>query len=55
MSSSPSEHELVQAVLGTIDSGAYPESESVASAELPVGVLSKLQDAVNQARNNVKV
>jgi len=55
MSSNPSEDELVQAVLQTIDNGAYPESEEIASAELPVGVLPKLLDAVNQARSNVKV
>ncbi|KAK3045316.1 hypothetical protein LTS18_014050 [Coniosporium uncinatum] len=55
MSSNPSEDELVQAVLQTIDNGAYPESEGIASAELPVGVLPKLLDAVNQARSNTEI
>ncbi|KAF1984495.1 hypothetical protein K402DRAFT_447537 [Aulographum hederae CBS 113979] len=52
---SPNQHEdLAQAVLQSVELGAYPESEHVASAELPPEGLSVLLEAVGEARDEVK-
>jgi len=55
MSTATSDEEIRKAVLKSIRSGLYPESESVASADIPTSALSALQDEVRQARDEVEV
>ena len=55
MSSRSSEQELAQAILQHIELGAYPESEDVASADIPSQALSTLIKAINKTRQGVKV
>lgn len=48
-------HQYGQAVLEHVQSGAYPESEEVISAELPPSTLPEVSKLVEQAKENVKV
>jgi centromere/kinetochore protein ZW10 len=55
MATTASNEELSQAILQQVEYGAYPESENVASAEIPPAALPALLDAVNKAREGVQV
>ncbi|KAF2435010.1 hypothetical protein EJ08DRAFT_580829 [Tothia fuscella] len=54
MSSSASREELSQAILQQVEYGAYPESDNVASADIPSDALPALLEAVGKARDSVK-
>ncbi|GAB7359319.1 hypothetical protein MBLNU230_g5970t1 [Neophaeotheca triangularis] len=45
---------LTPAILGYIDHGAYPESEDIASAEIPAESLEPLVQALQNAQNEAK-
>ena len=47
--------EYGQAVLDHVQSGAYPESEDVVSAELPPSALPEISKLIQEARDDVKV
>ncbi|OCK75915.1 hypothetical protein K432DRAFT_446386 [Lepidopterella palustris CBS 459.81] len=49
-----SEEELGNVILKSVEYGAYPESEHVASAELPPAALPNLLEVIGNARENVK-
>jgi protein transport protein DSL1/ZW10 len=55
MSSPPSHEELSQAILQQVQYGAYPESENVASADIPSEALQGLLDAIGKSREGIKV
>jgi centromere/kinetochore protein ZW10 len=55
MAATASNEELSQAILQQVEYGAYPDSENVASAEIPPSALPALLDAINKAREGVKV
>jgi len=55
MPSKISEKELGDAILQSVEHGAYPESEDVASAELPPTALPNLLEVIGKAREDVKV
>jgi centromere/kinetochore protein ZW10 len=55
MPSKISEKELGDAIIQSVEHGVYPESEDVASAELPPTALPNLLEAIGKARENVKV
>lgn len=55
MSTSASKEELSQAILQQVEHGLYPESEDVASADIPSDALPALLQAVGRARDGVKV
>jgi hypothetical protein len=55
MATTASNEELSQAILQQVEYGAYPESENVASAEIPPAALPALLDAVDKAREGVQV
>lgn len=55
MSSRITPHQYGQAVLEHVQSGAYPESEEVISAELPPSALPEVSKLIAQAREDVKV
>ena len=44
-----------QAVLNHVQTGAYPESEEVVSADLPPSALPEISKLIEQAREDVKV
>lgn len=44
-----------QAIFESVQSGAYPESEELVSADLPVSALPKIIKFVEKAREDVKV
>lgn len=44
-----------QAVLNSVQSGTYPESEAIVAAELPPSALPTILKLVDQAREDVKV
>lgn len=44
-----------QAVLEHVQTGAYPETEEVISADLPPSVLPEVSKLIEQAREDVKV
>ena len=44
-----------QAVLEHVQTGAYPESEEVVSADLPPSALPEVSKLIEQARENIKV
>lgn len=54
MPSKISEKELGDAILQSVEHGAYPESEDVASAELPPTALPNLLEVIGKAREDVK-
>lgn len=43
------------AVLSHVQTGAYPESEDIVSAELPPSALPEVSKLIAQAREDVKV
>jgi centromere/kinetochore protein ZW10 len=49
------EKELGDAILQSVEHGVYPESEDVASAELPPPALPDLLEVIGKAREDVKV
>ena len=55
MSSRITPQQYSQAVLEHVQSGAYPESEDLVSAELPPSALPEVSKFIEQARENVKV
>lgn len=55
MSSTASHEELSQAILQQVQFGAYPESENVASADIPSEALPGLLDAIGKSRDGIKV
>lgn len=55
MSSQVSDLGLKEAIVHSVDNGAYPESEDVSSAELPSSVLPALLVDIQKARDEVKV
>lgn len=55
MSSTVSDDQIRQAVLGSVELGSYPESQDVAAAEVPSHLLPVLQSELNNARDNVEV
>ncbi len=55
MPSTVSDKQLQQAVLESVQDGAYPESEAVISAELPPTALSGLLARFEQAREDLRV
>lgn len=46
---------LKQAIVHSVEHGAYPESEDVSSAELPSSIFPDLLADLQQARDEVKV
>ncbi|KAB8336723.1 hypothetical protein FH972_021032 [Carpinus fangiana] len=46
--------DLSAAVLRSVESGAYPDSESIASAELPTTALPAILKGLNEARNRTR-
>lgn len=55
MSPDASSEGLKQAVIQSVELGAYPESEDVVAAELPASVLPALLSDLQKARDQVKV
>lgn len=55
MPSQTSYRECAQAVLDSLRSGAFPESEEVISAELPPSAVPTVLKLIDEARNDVKV
>lgn len=55
MSSDESSEGLKQAIIKSVELGAYPESEDVVAAELPSSVLPALLSDLQKARDQVKV
>lgn len=55
MPSQTSYREYAQAVLDSVRSGAFPESEEVISAELPPSAVPTVLKLIDEARNDVKV
>lgn len=55
MSSRITPQQYGQAVLEHVQSGAYPDSEDVISAELPPSALPDVTKLVEQAQEDVKV
>ena len=51
----PSSEELTGAILQSVQHGNYPDSESVASAELSADTLPSLLHALDSARDEIKV
>lgn len=47
--------EYAQAVLDSVRSGAFPESEEVISAELPPSAVPTVLKIIDEAHNDVKV
>ena len=47
--------ELPNAILQHVEFGAYPESDEVASAEIPLTALPGVLEAIDKARESVKV
>lgn len=50
-----SDDQYGQAVFESVQSGAYPESEELVSAEFPSSALPKIIKLVEKAREDVKV
>ena len=50
-----SDDQYGQAVFGSVQSGAYPESEELVSAELPSSALPGIIKLIENAREDVKV
>ena len=50
-----SDVEYSQAVFESVQSGAYPESEELVSAEFPASALPGVIKLLEKARDNVKV
>lgn len=55
MPSQISDREYGQAILESVRSGSYPETEDIVSAHLPTSALPTLLKLVAQAREDVKV
>lgn len=55
MPSQISDRQYGQAVLNSVQSGTYPESEAIVAAELPPSALPTILKLVDQAREDVKV
>ena len=55
MPSHISDHQYGQAVLNSVQSGTYPESEEIIAAEIPSSALPTILKLVDQAREDVKV
>lgn len=55
MSSHITPQQYGQAVLEHVQSGAYPDSEEVISAELPASALPEVSKLLEQAKEDVKV
>lgn len=55
MSSQVPVAELQQAIIRSVEHGAYPESEDISSAELTPSVLPALLTELQKARDEVKV
>lgn len=55
MPSQISHREYAQAVLDSVRSGAFPESEEVISADLPSSAVPTVLKLIDEARNDVKV
>ncbi len=55
MSSRITHQQYGQAVLEHVQTGSYPESEEVISAELPSSTLPEVSKLIEQAQENVKV
>lgn len=55
MPSQISDREYGQAILESVRSGSYPDTEAVVSADLPPSALPTVLKLVAQAREDVKV
>lgn len=55
MPSHISDHQYGQAVLNSVQSGTYPDSEEIIAAEVPPSALPTILKLVDQAREDVKV
>ena len=55
MPSHISDHQYGQAVLNSVQSGTYPESEEIIAAEVPPSALPTILKLVDQAREDLKV
>jgi centromere/kinetochore protein ZW10 len=55
MTSQVSEQELGDAILQSVEHGTFPQSEHVASAEVPATALPKLLEVLSKAREDTKV
>lgn len=55
MPSHISDHQYGEAVLDSVQSGTYPESEEIIAAEVPPSALPTILKLVDQAREDVKV
>lgn len=51
----PSAEELGNAILQSVEYGAYPEEEAVASAKLPGDAIQTVLSLVEKAREDVRV
>lgn len=55
MPSQISHREYAEAVLNSVGSGAFPESEEVTSGDLPPSALPTALNLIDEARDDVKV
>ena len=55
MPSQVSDQQLGDAILESVDHGAFPQSEDVASAQVSSAALPKLMEMVGRAREEKKV
>jgi centromere/kinetochore protein ZW10 len=55
MSFQASDEQLGDALLQSVEYGAFPQDEDVASATVPSGALPKLREVVGKAREDTKV
>ena len=55
MPSQISDREYGQAILESVRSGSYPETDAVVSADLPSSALPTVLKLIAQARDDVKV